>query len=53
MKFINYLKSIDGVSIYPILTLLIFVTIFVLAVFLVYSKSKKTIDEIKQLPLED
>lgn len=53
MKFINYLKSIDGVSIYPLLTLLIFVSIFVLAIVLVYSKSKKTIDEIKQLPLED
>lgn len=53
MKFINYLKSIDGVSIYPLLTLLIFVSIFVLAILLVYSKSKKTIDEIKRLPLED
>ena len=53
MKFINYLKSIDGVSIYPIITLLIFVTIFVLAVILVMAKDKKTIDEIKNLPLED
>lgn len=53
MKFINYLKSIDGVSIYPIITLLIFVTIFVLAVILVMSKDRKTINEIKNLPLED
>ena len=53
MKFINYLKSIEGVSIYPIITLLIFVTIFVLAVILVMSKDTKTINEIKNLPLED
>jgi hypothetical protein len=53
MKFINYLKSIEGVSIYPIITLLIFVTIFVLAIILVMAKDKKTINEIKNLPLED
>lgn len=53
MKFINYLKSIDGVSIYPIVTLLIFVTIFILAVILVFSKDKKTINIIKNLPLQD
>lgn len=53
MKFINYLKSIDGVSIYPIITLVIFVTIFILATILVLAKDKKTIDEIKNLPLND
>lgn len=53
MKFINSLRNIEDVSIYPIITLIIFVTIFILAVILVFSKSKKTIDEIKNLPLED
>lgn len=53
MKFIHYLKSIEGVSIYPLLTLVIFVTIFILAVILVVSKSNATIQEIKNLPLED
>jgi len=53
MKFINYLKDIDNVAIYPIITLILFVTIFLLATFLVFSKSKKTILEIKNLPLED
>ena len=53
MKFINYLKSIDGVSIYPIITLIIFVSIFILATILALSKDKKTIDEIKNLPLND
>lgn len=53
MKFINYLKDIQNVQIYPIITLILFITIFVLATVLVFSKSKKTIQEIKQLPLED
>lgn len=53
MKFINYLKDIHNVQIYPMITLLLFVTIFILATILVFSKSKKTIQEIKHLPLED
>lgn len=53
MRFINSLKSIEGVSIYPIFTLILFMVIFILAVILIFSKSKKTINEIKQLPLED
>jgi len=53
MKFINYLKSIDDVSIYPIITLVLFVFIFVLATILIFAKDKKTIDQIKNIPLED
>lgn len=53
MKFINYLKSIDDVSIYPLLTLILFFTIFVLATILVFSKSKKTVDAISRIPLDD
>lgn len=53
MRFVNSLKSIEGVSIYPIFTLILFMVIFILAVILIFSKSKKTINEIKQLPLED
>lgn len=53
MKFINYLKSIEGVSIYPLITLILFVTIFVLATILIFAKDKKTIQEIKHIPLHD
>lgn len=53
MKFINYLKSIEGVSIYPLITLLLFVLIFVLATILVFSKDKSTIQHIKEIPLND
>ncbi|MCK9481979.1 MAG: cbb3-type cytochrome c oxidase subunit 3 [Bacteroidia bacterium] len=53
MRFINSLRSIEGVSIYPIITLILFMTIFILAVILIFSKSKKTINEIKRIPLDD
>jgi hypothetical protein len=53
MKFINYLKDIHNVQIYPMFTLILFITVFVLATILVFSKSRKTITEIKNLPLED
>lgn len=53
MKFINYLKTIEDVSIYPLITLLLFVFIFILATILILAKDKKTITRIKQLPLED
>lgn len=53
MKFINYLKSIDHVSLYPMFTLVLFVTIFILAIVLAVAKDKKTIHQIKNMPLED
>lgn len=53
MKFIHYLTKVENVQVYPMITLFLFVTIFVLAIVLVFSKSKKTIEEIKNLPLED
>jgi len=53
MRFINSLRGIEDVSIYPIITLIIFLTVFILATILIFSKSKETIDEIKNYPLED
>ncbi|MEO7210421.1 MAG: CcoQ/FixQ family Cbb3-type cytochrome c oxidase assembly chaperone [Chitinophagaceae bacterium] len=53
MKFINYLTSITGVEIYPLITLVLFVGIFILATILVFSKDNETINKIKNLPLED
>ncbi|RQO30068.1 CcoQ/FixQ family Cbb3-type cytochrome c oxidase assembly chaperone [Taibaiella sp. KBW10] len=53
MKFKNYLSSIDGISVYPLFTLILFVLIFVLASILIFSKSKQTIEHIKNIPLDD
>ncbi len=52
MSFTNYLSDIDGVSIYPIISLIIFF-IFFIGLFVWVSKLDKTsIDEISNIPLD-
>jgi len=53
IKVSNYLSSIKGVSIYPIITLIIFFGFFALMFILTYKIDKKTLDENSQLPLND
>ncbi len=54
MKIVmNTLEKIDGVEIYPIISLLIFFTFFVLVAYLVIKTDKKEIDEMSQLPLDE
>lgn len=53
MKFRNYLQTIDGVSIYPLIGLLIFAGIFVGLVWYLVRMDKKTIQKISNIPLED
>lgn len=53
MKFINYLDSIAGVSIYPLLTLLLFFGFFTVLLIYVSTRKKETYDQISHLPLED
>lgn len=51
MKFINYLESITGISIYPLISLLIFITVFVAAVIMTFAQSKSSLQEQKNIPL--
>ncbi|MFM9986399.1 MAG: CcoQ/FixQ family Cbb3-type cytochrome c oxidase assembly chaperone [Flavobacteriales bacterium] len=51
MKFINYLESITGISIYPMISLLLFASIFTLVLIYTFKQSKAQIDEQKNLPL--
>lgn len=53
MKFINYLESIAGVSIYPMTSLLIFVVFFVLLVLYTVKADKQHIAELRNLPIEE
>ncbi|MCR9152529.1 MAG: CcoQ/FixQ family Cbb3-type cytochrome c oxidase assembly chaperone [Croceimicrobium sp.] len=54
LKFIKHnMETIDGISIYPILSFLIFFTIFLLAIIYVIRKDRKSIEEISHLPLID
>lgn len=45
--------SIDGVEIYPIVSLLVFFIFFLILGWYVYKTDKKHIDEMKQVPLEN
>jgi len=53
LKFIKHnLSSIDGVEIYPIISLLLFFIVFVTMLFFVIKLPKSKIDAISQLPLD-
>ena len=52
MKFINYLKSISGVEIYPMLSLFIFLLFFIALTIYAFKVSKDHINEVKQIPFD-
>jgi cytochrome c oxidase cbb3-type subunit 4 len=47
------METIDGVAIFPIVSLLIFFFFFVGLGLWVFSYKRETIDEMSQIPLED
>ena len=47
------LASIDGIEIYPIISLLIFFTFFVLLIWWVLKMDDEQIDKIKNIPLNE
>lgn len=54
LKFIkHHMTSIDGIEIYPILSLLIFVIFFAGLGWHVARMKKETIDELKNYPLNE
>lgn len=52
MKFINYLQSIAGVSIFPMISLFIFFIFFILLTVVVVKMSKSQITTLENIPLE-
>jgi len=52
MSFTYYLSNIDGVSIYPIISLIIFFIFFVGLFYWVSKLDKKSIEEISNIPLD-
>ncbi len=52
MKFINYLETIAGVSIYPLVSLIMFFVFFAVVTFYVIKADKHYIDRAKNIPLE-
>lgn len=53
MKFINYLESISGIGIFPMISLLIFFTFFILLAIKVSIMDKSYLQQMNNLPLED
>lgn len=54
LKFVKHnLETITGVEIYPIISLTIFFTAFVLFTIWAMTYSKETIKKVSDLPLED
>lgn len=53
MKFAPYLEKITGVSIYPMLSLIIFTTVFIGVIIMVARMSNETIKEMEELPLDN
>jgi cytochrome c oxidase cbb3-type subunit III len=53
MKFINYLKSIAGVDVFPMISLLIFFVFFILLLWYVFATDRKEILSLKNIPLEN
>ena len=48
----NYLQSIEGVEIYPLISLIVFVIFFVVILVWMLKIDKNYIKEMEQLPLE-
>ena len=53
MKFSSYLEQIAGVSIYPIISLILFVAFFTGVMIWIFSIDKKEIEHMENLPLQD
>lgn len=53
MKFSNYLEQIMGVSIYPVISLVLFVAFFTGVLIWIYRIPKQEIEHLENLPLND
>lgn len=53
-KFIKqYAESVDGINIYPIISLLIFFVFFVVLLYYVKKMDKTKVNEISRIPLDN
>ena len=53
MKFINYLESISGVGIYPMISLLLFVAFFIAVTIWAYKRDKQFLNHMESLPIDN
>lgn len=53
MKFINYLESITGIGVYPLVSLFIFLGFFTLVGIYVIKGRKEYFDHLSNLPINN
>ena len=54
LKFVkSHMETITGVEIYPLISLVIFFTFFVILFWLVFTAKKEYINTVSQIPLND
>ena len=54
LKFVkNHMESITGIEIYPIISLLIFFTFFLVLFWLVFPAKKEDINKVSNIPLDN
>ncbi len=53
MKFRNYLETMTGIGIYPLISLLIFFIFFVGCLIYVYKADNNKMEEMKNIPLDE
>ncbi len=53
MKFINYLESITGIGMYPLVSLIIFVAFFALVTLYVINGNKEHFEKLRNLPINE
>jgi len=53
MKMANYLVTIDGVALYPVISLVLFVSFFLLVSVWIFRINKSELEHIEKLPLDD
>ncbi|GFZ77634.1 hypothetical protein GCM10011531_03680 [Aquaticitalea lipolytica] len=54
LKFVkNHMESITGIEIYPIISLLIFFTFFVVLFWWVFTAKKEYINKVSNIPLDN
>lgn len=52
MKFINYLTSIAGIEIYPLISLMIFFGFFLVLIIWTFKVDKSYLNGLKNIPLD-
>jgi cytochrome c oxidase cbb3-type subunit 4 len=52
MKFINYLESITGIGIYPLISFMIFFVFFLLVSIYLVKAGRKHFEDVSRIPLD-